>query len=125
MPRNLARASFSSLALAGALVACAGEPPPVPSTPTSPPPSAAAKTSAVQIYNTCDKDVVFHYGAQAQEGAGTATTLAANMSTTVPRGSDGTLAVWLVNKGAIASVSITPRMQRVDIGKSCWTLDAK
>jgi hypothetical protein len=118
MPRTPA-----ALALATMLVGCAAEPP------TSPPPELPSpppqKPATVQVYNTCDKDVVFRYGPQAKEGAGTATTLAASMSTTVPRQPDGTLAVWLENKGAIAQVSVTPRMTRVDIGKSCWTLDAK
>ena len=116
-----------SAVLAGALgtllAGCAAEPPSSPPPQLQAPPARAPAT--VQVLNTCDKDVVVHHGPQAQEGAGTATTLAANMSTTVPRQPDGTLAVWLVNKGAIAAVSVTARMTRVEIGKSCWTLDAK
>jgi hypothetical protein len=121
MPRD----TSVSVAICAAIFAgCAAPEPPrsPPAELATPPPRPAA---TVQVFNTCDKDVVFHYGPLAQEGSGTATTLAANMSTTVPRQPDGTLAVWLVNKGAIAAVSVTPRMTRVDVGKSCWTLDAK
>jgi hypothetical protein len=104
------------------LVACGGP------EPTSPPPKMESAppppSPTIEIANTCDKDVTFHFGPQPIAGSGKESTLAPHMTTTIPRGEDPSLYVWLQNKGGIAKVAVTRRMRIVEIGKSCWTLDA-
>lgn len=60
-------------------------------------------------------------------GSGGKRSIAPSSEIEAPRTADGTQVIWLVDPSGqgLAHVTISPRMKRVEIGRSCRTLDAR
>jgi hypothetical protein len=124
-------------------------PPPAPQPPTSTPPAvdsaadagAAAAAAAepepadtepkrqrppVEIVNLCHDVAILAYGAPPNFKAESLGRFMSEATGSAPRERDGTLAVTLVDeKGAVLSqVTVSRRMKKLEIGRSCRTLYA-
>lgn len=86
-----------------------------------------ATPTTVEVHNDCTDAVPIFIGDKPKFGSGTKTALGADTTTSVPRNGDGTVTIWIIdqNENGLASVHVTKRMKRVEIGRSCRTLDAK
>ncbi|MEO8876709.1 MAG: hypothetical protein ABI461_14045 [Polyangiaceae bacterium] len=101
-------------------------------TPTEVPPPASSPhdTSTtpltVEIHSDCTDSVPLFLGEKPKFGSGTKTSISSNSTTSFPRDSDGTLTVWIIDEqeNGLASVKVSKRMKRIDIGRSCRTMDA-
>lgn len=106
-----------------------GEPAPDPSasaTSTSPTQDAITPMT-IEVHNDCDDSVPIFIGEQPKFGSGTKTSMSGNSTTSYPRNGDGTLTLWIIDdhENGLASVHVTKRMKKVEIGRSCRTLDAR
>lgn len=127
----------------GLVAACGGgsEPPtsPAPATSASAAPVVAASVSAApeadppkkrrpyEIYNACADVTTIAFGEDPRApGVGTRT-IAPNSAIDGPRDAEGNATIWLFDiKGEpLVKVHVTRGMKRVEIGKSCRTLDAR
>jgi len=138
---------FFVLLAALASAGCASSPAPAASTGTAAPaaaaapgdaaPATAASSSApaaaaappqrpLDLANNCPSDVHLYYGEQPGDGKGQAATVHAGATTSVARGADGTVVVWVTDdKGAgLASVHVTKHMRHVRIDATCSKIDA-
>src|SRR5262245_39899502 len=132
----------TGIALLALLAACAeraaSERTTNPTTPTSArasaEPAPAASTSATpphprkpfDIYNACDEvvNVVFGADGRSEESK---RTLAPYSSMEGPRDDEGNQTVWLLDekRQPLVKVNVTRGMKRVEVGRSCRTLDAR
>jgi predicted small lipoprotein YifL len=131
------------VALATTLAACGDkEPAKSPEAPPMDPPSTEATPVAeeppapapepkrrkpFEVHSSCDDvvTVVFAEDPKAPNAGGR--TIAPGSSIEGPRDNDGNQTVWLLDeKGEpLIKVNVTRGMKRVEIGKSCRTLDAR
>ncbi|MEO8799516.1 MAG: hypothetical protein ABI551_16610 [Polyangiaceae bacterium] len=83
--------------------------------------------TTVEVHNDCTDAVPIFIGDRPRFGSGTKVALSADSTTSVPRNGDGTVTIWLIdqNDNGLASVHVTKRMKRVEIGRSCRTIDSK
>ncbi|MCA9590424.1 MAG: hypothetical protein KC657_34210 [Myxococcales bacterium] len=109
--------------------AASAEPPPAPS---SAPAEAATephrkKHRPYEITNHCADVVTIVFGDEPKTAPRGKRTIAANDTIEGPRGEDGTETIWLVDdKGEpILNVHVTRGIKKVQIGRSCRTLDAR
>jgi hypothetical protein len=133
----------SVLALTLCLVGCGNEQPPaMPATSSSAPPAAPAETTAApaapaepapepkkrkpyEISSNCNDVVSIAFGEDGKSGS--KRTLAPGSTIEGPRDNDGNQTIWLLDtKGEpLVKVRVTRGMSRVEIGKSCRTIDAR
>jgi hypothetical protein len=99
----------------------------------TPAPTATASPSGttmvpmtIDIHNDCTDSVPLFLGEKPKFGSGTKTSVSSNSTTSFPRNGDGTLTVWIIDdqENGLASVHVSKRMKKIDIGRSCRTLDA-
>jgi hypothetical protein len=127
-PNAIAPSNPQPMAPTSAVVAGSDAPAPT-TTSTSDTPSAHDTTITpitVDVHNDCTDSVPLFFGEKPKFGNGTKTSISSNTTTTVPRNSDGTLTIWIIDdqENGLASVHVTKRMKKVEIGRSCRTLDA-
>jgi hypothetical protein len=123
-------------------VSCAQTP--EPNVPSSPPPSAtaaaepqafgaasASNTPSVpprplDLTNECPKEMHLYFGDHPGDAQGVAATAPAGATLPIPRRSDGTAVVWVVDdKGSgLATVQVTRRMRHVRVNADCMRMDA-
>jgi predicted small lipoprotein YifL len=131
------------IALVTTLAACgekepakAPEAPPVdpPSTeaaPTPEPPPAPVpeprKRKPFEVYSACDEVVTVVFAQDPKAPHAGSRTIAPGSTIEGPRDNEGNQTVWLLDeKGEpLIKVHVTRGMKRVEIGKSCRTLDAR
>jgi len=103
-----------------------GPAPAGPMAPVKPETPRPGVPTTIEVHSMCAQTVPRLYGEKPKYGSGTKSSISSNSTQSVPRWGDGTLVVWLIDEqeNGLASVHITPRMTRVDIGPSCRTLDA-
>lgn len=131
---------LASLALL-ALTACAPAPTPA-EAPAAPASSSAAPVAsappattqeapaphyrAIDLTSACPHEVHLYFGEQPGDGKGQSAAIATGATLPVPRASDGTMVVWVVDEqgSALASVHVTKWMRHVRINAACSKLDA-
>jgi hypothetical protein len=138
------RSSCRWASLFALLAGCASSPPSPPPAPSTPPPPAAPSTAAsaaqpdpepepkkqlpnVQIVNLCKDVAVLAYGEPPNMKPDALGRFAGDGNEgSVPRERDGTLAVTLVDDqgNALSKVTVSRRMKKLEIGRSCRTLYA-
>jgi hypothetical protein len=141
--RSITSMIFVAALVAVAVVGCGDkEPAKAPdtsstSTPsTSEPPSTASSTAAAEpakprkpfeIYSSCTDVVTVAFGADPKAANVGKRTIAPSSSIEGPRDADGNQVVWLLdtNSEPLIKVHVSRGMKKVEIGKSCRTLDAK
>jgi hypothetical protein len=134
MARLIFLGSFVVLAAA----AC-NENKPEPATPATPPSAAdpapskaepaepAVKRKPFEIYSNCSDVVSVAFGADPKAPNAGRRTIAPSGSIEGTRDNDGNQVVWLFDdKGEpLIKVNVTRGMKRVEVGKSCRTMDAR
>ena len=135
------RASFVALALV--LLACGNAPapaapapaasstPPIASASATPPPAPEAepapakKQRPLEIHSSCSEVVTVVFGDDPKTGG--RRTISEGGSIDGPRDDAGNMTMWLLNARGepTTHVKITRGMKKVDIGRSCSTLDAR
>jgi hypothetical protein len=111
-------------------------PPAASAAPSSAPPSSAAPEPApepghrkkpFEIYNSCPDVVTVVFGEDPKKFGAGSRTVAASSGIEGPREADGTQWVWLLDgKGEpLIKVHVTKGMKKVEVGRSCRTLDAR
>jgi hypothetical protein len=108
-------------------VAAGSDAPAQPSATAAPSPNDTTMTPVtIDIHNDCTDSVPLFLGDKPKFGSGTKTSVSSNSTTSFPRNSDGTLTVWIIDdqENGLASVHVTKRMKKIEIGRSCRTLDA-
>lgn len=96
-------------------------------TPVAKPAPPPPKRRPYEIHNDCADVVTVVFGDEPKaEGAGSRT-LAPGSSIEGPRDADGNQTVWLLDDAGepLIKVNVTRGMRRVQIGRSCRTLDAR
>lgn len=98
----------------------------------APPEEAAAPTGAqkrpLEITSQCEHGVAFFVGDDPKAGPATAKRAVDPMQVLpVERRRDGSQTVWLLDEKSepLVKVSITRGMKKIEVGKSCRTLDAR
>jgi hypothetical protein len=138
------RRSRSALAcwiLVPALALGCAERAPEPTTPAPAPSSATASETAPQqppapegpkrkpfeIYSNCGEVVTVVFGADPKAPNAGKRTIAPSAGIDGPRDNDGGQTVWLLDASnePLVKVQVTRGMKRVEVGKSCRTLDAR
>lgn len=131
---------LSSLALLG--TACGEKKEPTTPTPVTQPPASAtppvasAETPApephkprkpFEVYSTCSDVVTVVFAVDPKAPTAGKRTIAPSSSIEGPRDNDGNQTVWLLdtNGEPLVKVNVTRGMKRVEIGRSCRTLDAR
>jgi hypothetical protein len=126
-PNAIAPSNPQPMAPTSAVIAASDSPP---TAPTSTAPAGPYDTQTVplsiEIHSDCSDNVPLFLGETPKFGSGTKTSISPNTTTSFPRNSDGTLTLWIMDdqENGLASVHITKRMKKVEIGRSCRTLDA-
>lgn len=100
---------------------------PVPAPTSSNDENTTSTPTTVELHNDCTDSVPIFIGDKPRFGSGTKVALSADSTTSIPRNGDGTVTIWLIdpNDNGLASVHVTKRMKKVEIGRSCRTIDAK
>jgi hypothetical protein len=130
--------------LAIVFLAGCGKNPEPPASPTTPAVSSAPTATATapetapesvphkarkpfEVYSACADVVTVSFAEDAKAPTAGRKTLAPSGTIEGPRNEDGSQTVWLLDdKGEpIAKVNVTRGMKRVEIGRSCRTLDAR
>jgi hypothetical protein len=109
------------------VIAASDAPTALPASTTAPSPNDTTMVPmTIDIHNDCTDSVSLFLGDKPKFGSGTKTSVSSNSTTSFPRDSDGTLTIWIIDaeENGLASVHITKRMKKVEIGRSCRTLDA-
>lgn len=140
----MSRNAFFAVALV--LVGCGkGQEPVTPAAPPSSGPTASAELAAAppappapaeepapkrkpfEVHSTCAEVVTVSFADDPKAATAGRRTIAPSASVEGPRKDDGSQMVWLIDdKGEpIAKVQVTRGMKRVEIGRSCRTLDAR
>jgi hypothetical protein len=105
-----------------------------PSTPTTEAPAASAelapepkKRKPFEVYSACAEVVTVAFGEEAKAASAGKRTLAPSASIEGVRNADGNQTVWLLdtNGEPLVKVNVTRGMKRVEVGRSCRTLDAR
>jgi len=80
----------------------------------------------LDLASSCPNDVHLYFGEQPGDGKGQAAVVHTGATMPVPRGTDGTVVVWVTDdKGAgLASVHVTKHMRHVRIDATCSKIDA-
>jgi hypothetical protein len=105
----------------------AGAPAPAESAPPAAEPAPARKPRPLVIHSTC-MDVVTVVFSDDPKAAGVGKrTIAPSSSIEGPRDKNGNQTVWLLDASGepIVNVHVTNGMKRVEVGRSCRTLDAR
>jgi len=105
-------------------------PPAAPSAEPAPPAASAEpapepkKRKPYTIVSTCSDVVTIAFG---EDGKGGKRTIAPSSSIDGPRDADGNQTIWLLDTKdqQLVKVRVTRGMSRVEIGKSCRTIDAR
>ncbi len=130
--------------VASLALACGGkEPPASPATPAAsteaPPATAAApeapaapapepkKRKPFDVHNGCADAVTVVFAEDPTAKGADKRTMAPTATIEGPRNADGNQTVWLLdaNGESLVKVNVTRGMKRVEIGRSCRTLDAR
>jgi hypothetical protein len=135
--------SKPTMVLSLVLFACGNQAEPTtPTTPTTPseaPPVASSAPAAsaepepakrrkpFEIYSACSDVVTIAFGEDPKAATAGKRTLAPSVTIEGPRNADGNQIVWLLDtkEEALVKVNVTRGMKRVEIGRSCRTLDAR
>ncbi|HVH48185.1 MAG TPA: hypothetical protein VM925_37890 [Labilithrix sp.] len=140
----MTRTVLVALALA-LLAACGNKEPATPASPaasatssssvatSSEPPAAAEpapeprKRKPFEVYSACADVVTVVFAEDPKAPTSGKKTIAPSSAVEGPRNADGNQVVWLLDeKGEpLTKVNVTRGMKRVEIGKSCRTLDAR
>lgn len=98
---------------------------PAPSEPPAEPPQPPKRRKPFEVYNSCSDVVTVVFDDNPKAGGGR--TIAPSASIEGPRDGEGNQTVWLLDAGGepLVKVHVTRGMKRVEIGKSCRTLDAR
>lgn len=136
---------LAALVTAPLLVACGGkEPAPAaspasaatpeapaasaePPTQAEPPPEPAKPRKPFEVYNGCADVVTVVFAEDPKAASAGKRTIAPSASIEGPRNPDGNQTVWLLDASGepLIKVNVTRGMKRVEIGRSCRTLDAR
>jgi hypothetical protein len=148
MDRFLASSAVSVCLLFSSLVACGNRAEPAsPSTPpgdstttatTTPASSSSPAASAepavepkkrkpFEVYSACTDVATLVFGDDPKSAASGKRTIAPSSSIEGPRDANGNQTVWLLDNAGepIVKVQVTRGMKRVEVGRSCRTLDAR
>jgi hypothetical protein len=132
--------SLVSLTLLGSLCACGGDEAKTPRTPSAsasatPEPTATAtepapeprKRKPFEIYSNCLDVVTVVFGEDPKQASAGKRPIAPSSAIEGPRDAEGNQTVWLLDAQGepLVKVHVTRGMKRVEIGKSCRTLDAR
>jgi hypothetical protein len=134
----MTRALLPCLALL-TLAACAHNEPAPATPPAEAPPAAEApappaepaaepkRRRPYEIYSACTDVVTIAFGEDPKASTAGRRTLAPGSSIEGARDADGNQTVWLLDASGepLVKVNVTRGMKRVEIGKSCRTLDAR
>lgn len=122
------------------LVACGGKEPATPAAPVAAPAEVAEAEPAAaepapeprqrrpfEVHNACSEVVTVVFGERPKAPGAGARTIAPSASIEGPRDAAGDQTVWLLDDGGepLLEVHVTRGMKRVEIGRSCRTLDAR
>ena len=100
---------------------------PAPSASAEPEVSAAAKRP-LEVFNGCMDVATVVFGADPKAATASKRTIAAGATISdAPRTNDGTQTVFLLDASgaSIVEVHVKKQMKRVEVGRSCRTLDAR
>ena len=139
MERSLFFAALLSIPL---LVACGGKEPapaspasasaPEPATTSAEPPAEPEQPPAkprkpFEVYSACADVVTVVLAEDPKAANARKRTIAPSASVEGPRNPDGNQTVWLLDTSGepLVKVNVTRGMKRVEIGRSCRTLDAR
>ena len=88
------------------------------------PPPEARKRKPFDVYNGCAEVVTIVFG---EDPKGAAQTLAPSATIEGPRDRAGNQTVWMLDEAGepLLEVNVTRGMKRVEVGRSCRTLDAR
>lgn len=80
-----------------------------------------------EVYNACTEVVTVVFGDDPKAANANKRTMAASSSAEGPRNADGNQTVWLLDTSGegLVKVNVTRGMKRVEVGRSCRTLDAR
>lgn len=138
---HTARIATAAFIVTTALVACGGSPKPV--TTAAEPPASLPETSSpasaapdalpprkhrpLEIHNACSDVVTVAFGDDPSAPGVGKRTIAAATSIDGSRDEAGNAVVWLLddNGAPLVKVNVTRGMKRVEVGKSCRSLDAR
>jgi hypothetical protein len=134
--------------VAVAVVAC-GAPASAPATATAPAPAAAPASATApaaapavaspegaeaprprgrpyEIHSTCAEVVTLVFGPDPKAASAGRRTIAESSTIEGPRDEGGNMTIWLLDKKGepTVKVNVTRGMKRVEVGRSCSTLDA-
>jgi hypothetical protein len=89
-------------------------------------PPAPVRRKPFAVHNACGEVVTIVFGADGRS-EDSKRTIAPFETLDGPRDADGNQTVWLLDekREPLVKVSVTRRMQRVEVGRSCRTLDAR
>lgn len=139
---HTARVVTAALIVSTASLACGGTPkqatvaPEPAEAPVAPAPTAVSaapeapaprKARPLEIHNACSDVVTVAFGEEPSASGVGKRTIAADASIDGARDDAGNATVWLLDdKGApLVKVNVTRGMKRVEVGKSCRSLDAR
>lgn len=122
---------------AAIVIGCGGRPEPAaPSAPPAPevsaepsaePPPTPKKRKPFELHNACGDVATVALGADPKSADAGKRTVAPGADIELPRDDEGNQTVWLLdaNGEPLLEVRVTRGMKRVEIGRSCRTLDAR
>jgi hypothetical protein len=105
----------------------AATPEPAAAVDAGPPPPTAAQRRPLELTSNCTTQTTIYVGEDPKAGGeGKKTVSATGGIPMIPRLADGTQTVWLLDEAGapLIKVNITRGMKKIEIGKSCRTLDA-
>jgi hypothetical protein len=123
---NRAEPSAPATASSAAPPPATGEPA-VSAAPSAPAEAEPRKKRPLEIKNSCGEIVTVVFGEDPKSPEAGRRQIAGDSSVDGPRDAEGKMTVWLLDaKGEpIVKVHVTRGMKRVEIGRSCRTLDAR
>lgn len=100
--------------------------------PSAAPPGASSveaprKKRPLEVYSACTDVVTVVFSEDPKAAGAGKRTIAPSASIDAPRENDGTQTIWLLDPKdePLVKVHVTRGMKRVEVGKSCRTLDAR
>jgi hypothetical protein len=98
-----------------------------PTTQPEPAPEPAKPRKPFEIYSACAEVVTVVFAEDPKAANAGKRTIAPSASIEGPRNPDGNQTVWLLDPSGepLIKVNVTRGMKRVEIGRSCRTLDAR
>ena len=96
-------------------------------TETPPPEETPAHRKPIEIHNSCGDVVSLVFAEDPKTPDAPTKTVASNSSIEGLRDPDGTATIWLLDTKSepIIKVHVTRGMKKVEVGRSCRTLDAR